>query len=81
VERDAGPLVRVVVDGEFVVAAAEVLQERVTGRDSLQGPGAFESAHRPQPGFESSVVGFDRVVRVLLGECRAEQATSSSTRE
>jgi Transposase domain (DUF772) len=35
------------VGGEFVVAAAEVLHERVAGGDSCGRAEAFESAHRP----------------------------------
>jgi hypothetical protein len=35
------------VGGEFVVAAAEVLHERVTGRESCRGAEAFQAAHWP----------------------------------
>jgi hypothetical protein len=55
------------VDTEFVVAAANVLHERVTAHDHSGGAGAFESAHRSESGFEAAVVGFDPIVRVLLG--------------
>jgi transposase-like protein len=44
------------------VAPVEVTTERVTTCDCLQRPAAFESAHRAQPRFESSVIGFDGVV-------------------
>lgn len=27
---------------------------------------SFEAAHRPYPGLQSSVIGLDRIVRVLL---------------
>ena len=54
------------VGGEFIVAAAQVLHERVPGGDDPRGPVAFQSAHRPEPGFQPSVIGFDRVVRVPL---------------
>jgi hypothetical protein len=54
------------VDGEFVVAAAEVLNEGVPSREDSRGPVAFESAHRPEPGFESAVIGLDRVIGVPL---------------
>jgi hypothetical protein len=54
------------IGGEFVVPAAEVLHERVSDRDRLQGSHSFESAHWAQPGFESTMVGFDDVVGVLL---------------
>jgi hypothetical protein len=52
---------------EFVVTAANVLHERVTTDDHPGSAVAFESAHRPEPRFEAAVVGFDAVVRVLLG--------------
>jgi hypothetical protein len=53
-------------DAEFVVAAANVLHQRVTAHDHPGGVVAFESAHRSQSGFEPAVVGFDPVGRVLL---------------
>ena len=52
------------VSGEFVVTSVEVLHERVPGRDDPRGPVTLQSTHRPQPCFQPSVVGFDRVVRV-----------------
>ena len=52
--------------GEFVVTTADVLHERVPGRDDPRGPVTLQSAHRPQPRFQAAVVGFDRVVRVAL---------------
>ena len=55
------------VDAEFVVAAADVLHERVAADDHACGVVAFEAAHRSEPGFEPTVVAFDAVVRVLLG--------------
>ena len=55
------------VDAEFVVAAANVLHERETAHDHSGGTGAFESVHRSESGFEAAVVGFDPIVRVLLG--------------
>jgi hypothetical protein len=54
------------VGGDLVVSASQVLNERVSGRDDPCGAMSFESAHRAEPGFESSVITFDRVVRVLL---------------
>jgi hypothetical protein len=55
------------VDGEFVVAAAEILDERVPGSQDPRGPVALQSAHRPQPRFQPPVICFDRVIRVTLG--------------
>jgi hypothetical protein len=54
-------------DTEFVVAAAEVLHECVTADDHASGVVTFKSAHRPESGLEPAVVGFDPIVRVLLG--------------
>jgi hypothetical protein len=50
------------------MAAADVLDERVPGGDYLYAAELFEPAHRPQSGFQPSVIGFDRVVSVLLGD-------------
>ena len=50
------------VGSKFIVAAAEVLHERMSPR----GPVAFDSAHRPQPRFQPPVIGLDRVIRVAL---------------
>ena len=50
------------------MATADVLDERVPGGDYLYAAELFESAHRSQSGFQPSVIGFDRVVSVLLGD-------------
>jgi hypothetical protein len=54
------------VDTEFVVAAPNVLRERVTSHDQAGCVVALESPHRPEPRFEAPVVGFDPIVRVLV---------------
>ena len=54
------------VDGKFVVSAAEILDEGVPGGQDPGGLVAFESAHRPQPGFQPPVIGLDGVVGVAL---------------
>jgi hypothetical protein len=56
------------VGGEFIVAAAEILHERVTGGQDPRGPVALQAAHRPQPRFQPAVISLDRVVRVLLDD-------------
>jgi hypothetical protein len=53
------------VGGEFIVAAAQILDERVPGGDDPCGPAAFQAARRPQPGLQPSMIGLDRVIRVL----------------
>jgi hypothetical protein len=65
--------------GEFVVAAAEVLDEGVSAGDHRCRPRALKSPHRAEPGLQSAVVGFDAVVAVLLGDVRGgrDQATST----
>lgn len=55
------------VNAEFVVAAADVLHERVAAHDHPGGVVAFQPAHGAESGFEPAVVAFDAVVRVLLG--------------
>jgi cytochrome c-type biogenesis protein len=55
------------VGAEFVVAASEVLHERVTTDHDRRVPIPFQTAHRTEPGLESAVVGFDTVVGVLGG--------------
>jgi hypothetical protein len=57
---------RINIEAEFVVAAAEVLHEGVPGAGHSRRAESFQAAHRPQPGFQAAVVGFDRVVRILL---------------
>jgi hypothetical protein len=54
------------VGGEFIVAAAEILHERVTSSEDPRGPVALQAAHRPQPRLQPAVISLDRVVRVLL---------------
>ncbi len=50
--------------GEFVVATAEVLDERVPGADCLGRAETFQPAHRPQSCLQPAAVGFDLVVGV-----------------
>ena|SRR5438309_10047719 len=54
------------VGPEIVEAPAEVLDESVPGDDDLCGAVSLQSAHRAQPGFQTAVVGLDRVVRMDL---------------
>jgi len=54
-------------DAEFVVATAQVLNERVTAYHHRRSPISLEPAHRFQPRLESTVAALDAVVPVLLG--------------
>ena len=61
-ERGADAIVDGQVGDEFVVAAAQVLHESVSGGDGTQRTDRFQSAHRSQPGFQPAVISFDDVV-------------------
>jgi hypothetical protein len=61
-----GPVAGGDLGGEFVVAAAQILDECVPGGHDPRGPAPFQSAHRPQPRFQPAMVGFNGVVRVPL---------------
>jgi hypothetical protein len=54
------------VHAEFVVAAAQILDEGVTGTDHTGRAEPLQTVHRPQPGLEPTMIGFDRVIGVLL---------------
>ena len=67
------PMPRVDAGGEFVVSAAEVLDECVSGTDDVCRMQRVESSHRPQPSFQSSVVSFDGVVCLPLGDMAGDR--------
>jgi hypothetical protein len=50
------------------MATADVLNERVPCGDHLRAAELLEATHRSQAGLQPSVIRFDRVVRVLLGD-------------
>jgi hypothetical protein len=60
------PMLWVEFHAEFVVAAADVLDECVSGTDHAGRAEPFEATHRPEPGRELSMIGLDQVIRVLL---------------
>ena len=57
VERGRVPVTLVAVDGEFVVASPNVLDQGVAGGHDDDRPGPFQAPHRPEPGFEPGVIG------------------------
>ena len=65
VEGSQDPEIYCFFDPKFVMAAADVLDERVPGGDDLYAAELFEPAHRSQSRFQPSVIGFDRVVSVF----------------
>jgi hypothetical protein len=60
------PVLFVDVDGEFVVASPDVLDEGVAGGDGDGRSGSFQAPHRPEPGFEPGMIGFAPVVGVTV---------------
>jgi hypothetical protein len=48
------------------VAAVDVLDECVSGADHVGRAEPFEAAHGPESGLESSMIGLDRIIPVLL---------------
>ena len=50
------------------MATADVLDERVPGADHSSAAELFEAAHGSQAGLQPSVIGFDRVLRISLGD-------------
>jgi hypothetical protein len=56
----------VAVHTEFVLAAAEILDECVAGTDHSCRTEPFQTTHRLQSGFEPSMIGLDGVIGVLL---------------
>ena len=56
----------VAVHTEFVVTTAQILDECVPGTDHSCRTEPFQATHRPQSGFEPSMIGLDGVIGVLL---------------
>jgi hypothetical protein len=63
------------IDGEFIMTAAKILDEGVTGGQNPRGPVALQAAHRPQPGLQPPVISLNRIIRVPLNcmQCRGDQ--------
>ena len=55
------------INTEFVVAAAEVLDEGVSADHHARRSMGLQPAHRPESCLEAAVVAFDPVVLVLAG--------------
>ncbi len=54
------------IQAEFVVAAAQVLDERMASANHSGRAEPFEPTHRSEPGLEPTMIGFDGIVGVLL---------------
>ena len=64
-ERDTESVSSWLFGSDLVVASPQVLHERVTSRDGGGRAASFEAAHRSKSGLEPTVIGLNRVVRVL----------------
>jgi len=64
------PQRRLGFDSQFVVSAAQVLDERVSSDHHARRPVSLQPPHWSQSGFEPAVVAFDQVVLVLAGVLR-----------
>jgi hypothetical protein len=60
------PMSWISVQAEFVVSAAQVLDECMASANYPGRAKPFEATHRSEPGLEPTVIGFDGVVGVLL---------------
>ena len=61
-------MVQVEIEGQLVVSAAQVLDERMSSADHSCGAQPFETTHGSKPGLQPAVIGFDRIVCILLGD-------------
>jgi len=50
------------INTDFVMAAAEILHERVPDTDHSHRLELLQAPHRPQPGLQAPVSGFDGVI-------------------
>jgi hypothetical protein len=67
VERDRQPPARRPLDGQLVVATANVLNERVARDDDAGAAVLLQAPHRSQPRLQAAVVGLDTVVGIPIG--------------
>ncbi len=67
VEGDAKTFPGRLIDSDLVVAPSDILDEGMTGGEDASRAESLEAAHRSKPGFESTMVRLDPVIRILLG--------------
>ncbi len=65
-ERVRDAPMRARVHAKFVVAAPDVLHQRMTAHDHTRVPVPFETSHWSQPRLEPAVVSFEPIVRLLV---------------
>jgi hypothetical protein len=59
-------MLRVGIDTEFVMAAAEVLYEGMPAADHSYRAESFQPPHRPQPRLEPTMICLNRIIRIPL---------------
>jgi hypothetical protein len=64
---------------EFVVAATEILDERVPSTDHASRAELRQTPHGSQPRLESSVIGLDRIISVWLNNVTRGRRMSRSS--
>jgi hypothetical protein len=69
------------IPAEFVVAAAEVLDEGVPGTDHSCRAGSFQAAHRPQQGLQALMSGdvLGRSVHLLAADQAFQRGLRADT--
>ncbi len=60
------PVAGLGIEAEFVVSAAQVLNERMSATDHLGAAEPLQTSHWTSPGLQPAMISFDRVVCVLL---------------
>jgi len=56
------------ISSEIIMPSTDILYQLVAGGDNPGRPGMFQAPHRPEPRFEPRVVGFNSIVRILVGD-------------
>jgi hypothetical protein len=64
---------------QFVVTAADILDQGVPGDDDPGAAVVLEPAHRPQPRFQPAMIGLERLLAYRSVRCHAAGSNSSST--
>ena len=77
VEGPAEPVGGEKVGGYVVVAAAQILHERMPGSDDPRGAVAFQPADRPEPGLQPAMICSIRLLAYRSTVCSAEGISSS----
>jgi len=81
--RSCSQLIHSALEGrrpQLVLATTQVLDEGVASDHHARGSMGLRSAHRPESGLQSAMVGFDTVVLVLAGVVQRSRKPSPRSR-